>query len=101
LSDVVEGLLLIAALAIGTYGLRIGCHLVLSRLGRLDPRVEAALDAVPAAVMTAIVAPLAFATGAAEAVAAIVTAIASLRLPILGALVIGVGTVVALRAAGL
>ena len=92
---------LIVALGLATYATRIGGHLVLSRFERLDPRIEAALDAVPAAVMTAIVAPLALASGVAEAVAAGATVIASARLPIHWALVIGVGIVVALRAAGL
>ena len=101
MSDGLQGFLLIVALALGTFGLRVGGHLVLSRLGSLNHRVEAALDSVPAAVMTAIVAPLAFATGLAEAIAAIVTALVSLRLPILGALVVGVASVIALRAAGL
>ncbi len=100
MSDGLQGILLIVALALGTFGLRVGGHLVLSRLGPLNHRVEAALDSVPAAVMTAIVAPLAFATGMVEAVAAIVTAIVSLRLPILGAVAVGVITVVALRATG-
>ena len=48
-------LILVAALA--TYATRVGGHLVVARFRRLDPRVEAALDAVPVAVLTAIVAP--------------------------------------------
>ena len=59
---------------------RIGGYLVLSRFERLNPRVEAALDAVPAAVITALVAPAVLATGAAETIAAIVTIVAALRL---------------------
>ena len=43
----------ILAAALATYLTRVGGHLVLSRFQKLDPRVEAALDAVPAAVMTA------------------------------------------------
>lgn len=39
-----------------TYLTRIGGHLILSRFDRLHYRVEAALNAVPAAVLTAIVA---------------------------------------------
>ena len=53
---------LIITLGLVTYATRIGGHLILSRFGRLNPRLEAALDAVPAAVMTAIVAPMALAT---------------------------------------
>jgi uncharacterized membrane protein len=95
-----ESLLLIVALGLGTYATRIGGHLVLSRFQKLDPRVEAALDAVPAAVMTAIVAPLALA-GPAEAIAAGVTIVAALRLPIHAVLVVGMVSVAALRAMGL
>ena len=95
-----ESLLLIVALGLGTYATRIGGHLVLSRFERLDPRVEAALEAVPAAVMTAIVAPLALATGPFEAIAAGVTILASLRLPIHAVLVVGMVVVAGLRAIG-
>ena len=96
-----ESLLLIVALGLGTYATRVGGHLVLSRFQQLDPRVEAALDAVPAAVMTAIVAPLALTTGPAEAVAAGATIVASLRLPIHAVLVVGMVIVAVLRAVGL
>lgn len=101
MNETFSGLLLIVVLAIGTYATRIGGYLVLSRFGRLNPRVEAGLDAVPPAVMTAIAAPIAFATGPAETLATLTTALASLRLPIHAALVVGVATVVAARAAGL
>ena len=43
--------------AILTYLTRIGGHLVLSRFDRVHPRVEVALNAVPAAVLTTLVAP--------------------------------------------
>ena len=101
MSDNLVAMATILALGVGTYATRIGGHLVLSRFQRMDPRIEAALDAVPAAVMTAIVAPLALASGWAEAGAAAATMFASRRLPIHWALLIGVGAVVALRAAGL
>ena len=42
-----------------TYLTRIGGHLILSRFERIHPRVEAALNAVPAAVLTTLVAPAA------------------------------------------
>jgi len=94
-------LLLIAALGLGTYALRIGGHLVLSRFARIPPRVEVALEAVPAAVLTAIVAPIALAEGPAETLAAAATVIAALRLPINAVLLIAVTAVVAFRAIGL
>ena len=98
--DLLE-ILTIIALGVVTYAMRIGGTLVLARFGRLNPRVEAALDAVPAAVITAIVAPVALASGPAETLAAAVTTLAALRLSIMPTLVIAAATVVALRAAGL
>jgi uncharacterized membrane protein len=96
-----DTLLLILALGIATYATRVGGHLILSRFERLNPRVEAALDAVPAAVMTAIVAPLALTAGLAEAVAAGAVVLASTRLPIHAVLVVGMAIVAGLRALGL
>lgn len=92
---------LIFLLGAVTYATRIGGDLVLARFKRLDPRVEAALDAVPAAVMTALVAPMALVTGPAETLAAAITIAAALRLPMLAALAIGVGAVAGLRQFGL
>jgi uncharacterized membrane protein len=93
--------LLILLLGVATYGTRIAGHLVLSRFERLNPRLEAALDAVPIAVITALVAPAVLATGPAETIAAVVTVIAALRLPILPTLLVAAVTVSLLRAAGL
>jgi len=93
--------LLILALGVGTYGTRISGHLILSRFERLNPRVEAALDAVPIAVITALVAPAVLASGIAEAIAAMVTVAAALRLSIMPTLLIAAVTVSLLRAAGL
>lgn len=55
--------------AVLTYLTRIGGHLVLSRFERIHPRVEAGLDAVPAAVLTTLVAPAAMEGGPAEVAA--------------------------------
>lgn len=55
-----------------TFMTRIGGHLVLSRFERIHPRVEAGLNAVPAAVLTTLVAPAAMQGGPAE-IAALVT----------------------------
>lgn len=92
---------LIALLGLATLAMRLGGYLVLSRFERLDPRVEAALDAVPASVIAAIVAPVALATGIAETIAAVITVVAALRLSILPTLVIGGVSAALLRAAGL
>ncbi len=75
--------------------------MVLSRFEHLHPRVEAALEAMPAAVITALVAPAVLATGIAETVAAGVTILAATRLSIMPTLVIAAVTVSLLRAAGL
>ena len=91
-------IVLILALGLATYGTRIAGHLVLSRFKRLSPRVEAALDAVPIAVITALVTPAVLASGWADAIAAVITVVAALRLPILPTLVIGAATVSVLRA---
>ena len=93
--------LLIFALGVATYGTRIAGHLVLSRFERLDLRVEATLDAVPAAVITALVAPMVLATGYAETIAAAVTILVALRLPIMPTLLIAAVTVSLLRYSGL
>ncbi len=52
--------------AIGTYMTRIGGHVVLSRFKSIHPRVQAGLDAVPAAVLTTLVAPAVFESGPLE-----------------------------------
>lgn len=101
MSDTAVGIVLIVTLGLTTYATRVGGHLILSRFQRIDPRAEAALDAVPAAVLTAIVAPAALAAGPAEALAAILTGAAALRFSILTTVAVGVVTVLALRAAGL
>ena len=101
MTDEALGIVLIVALGLATFATRIGGHLILSRFERINPRVEAALDAVPAAVLTAIVAPAAFAAGSAEAIASIATVAAALRFSILPTLAIGVALVVALRSFGL
>lgn len=97
----VQTYLLIITLAAATYATRIGGDIVLSRFKRINPRVEAALDAVPIAVMTAIVVPTALATGIAETCAIATAILVSFRLSTNGSIVAGVATVIVLRAAGL
>lgn len=70
---------IIIAAAIATYLTRIGGHLVISRFETIHPRVEAGLNAVPAAVLTTLVAPAVLTAGPAEWAALIVTVAASLR----------------------
>jgi uncharacterized membrane protein len=80
-----------------TYLTRIGGHLILSRFDHIHPRVEAALNAVPAAVLTTLVAPAALTQGWPETVTLIVAALASLYLPLLGMFAVGWVCIVALR----
>ena len=82
-----------------TYLTRIGGHLILSRFAHIHPRVEAALNAVPAAVLTTLVAPAALTQGWPETVTLIVAACAALRLPLLGMFAVGWVTIVAPRGA--
>jgi uncharacterized membrane protein len=70
---------IVLAGAVMTYLTRAGGHLVLSRFRRVHPRVEAGLNAVPAAVFTTLVAPAAMNASPAEAVALVVAAVVGLR----------------------
>lgn len=89
---------LIAILAMGcaTYATRLA-GLVVVRYIPVRGRMRAALEAVPAAVLMAVIAPVAVATGPAETIAAAITALAALRLPLVPVVALGVGSVVLLR----
>ncbi len=89
-------LIAILAMAVVTYLTRIAGHFVADRLV-LTGRAKAAFDAIPPAVLVAVIAPTALTTGWAEAVAAAITAVAAFRLPLLGTVAVGVIAVVALR----
>jgi len=98
MSDLV---LLVLACAVATYITRAGGFLILSRFGRIHHRVEAALDAVPAAVLTALVAPALINRGLAETLAVVVAALVALRFSLTVTVAIGLAAVVVLRALGL
>jgi uncharacterized membrane protein len=70
---------IILAAAVATYCTRIGGHLVISRFERIHPRVEAGLNAVPAAVLTTLVAPEMLHAGPAEWAAIVVAGLVALR----------------------
>ena len=70
---------IIFAGAVATYLTRVGGHLVISRFETIHPRVEAGLNAVPAAVLTTLVAPELLHAGPAEWAALIATVLVSLR----------------------
>jgi uncharacterized membrane protein len=86
----------IVVMAVVTYFTRVAGFLVAGRL-RLEGRAKAAFDAIPPAVLVAVIAPTALATGWPETVAAGVAAVAATRLPILATIALGVVAVVILR----
>ena len=83
--------------ALATYLTRAGGHLVLSRFERIHPRVEAGLNAVPAAVLTTLVAPAAASAGPAELIALVVAGVVSLRASMMTMFLVGAAMLVALR----
>ncbi|HEV7323159.1 MAG TPA: AzlD domain-containing protein [Ensifer sp.] len=89
-------LLAIFAMAIATIATRIG-GLVLIRYVAIGENQKRALEAIPPAVLMAVIAPTAFATGPAETIAAALTALAAMRLPLLASVAIGVVSVALLR----
>ncbi|MET0428503.1 MAG: AzlD domain-containing protein [Microvirga sp.] len=89
-------LMAILAMAVVTYATRVAGLLVADRLV-LSGRSKAAFEAIPPAVLVAVIAPTALTTGWAEVVATILTAIAATRLPLLATIVVGVVSVVVLR----
>ena len=83
--------------AVATYLTRIGGHLVLSRFDRIHPRVEAGLNAVPAAVLTTLVAPVAMTAGPAEWAALIAAVLMSLRFGMLALFLVSAAVLIAGR----
>ena len=89
-------LLAIAAMTAATYATRLAGFLLQGRLD-LSPRMKAALDAIPAAVLVSVVAPSMLATGWRETLASAVAALAAMRLPLIGVVGVGVAAIVLLR----
>ncbi|RUM26495.1 AzlD family protein [Rhizobium vallis] len=96
----INTLLAILAMTVATVFTRIS-GLALIRYIDMDERRRTAIEAIPPAVLMAVIAPTAFATGWAEALACAATAVAARHLPMLASIVVGVATVALLRAAGL
>ncbi|TCR83516.1 AzlD family protein [Rhizobium sp. BK376] len=71
--------LLIFAAAVVTYLTRIGGFILITRMTRIPPRIEAALNAVPAAVLTTLVAPAFFIGGWDVKVSLLVALLVGLR----------------------
>jgi uncharacterized membrane protein len=92
---------IIIAAAIVTYLTRAGGFWILSRFNRIHPRVEAGLNAVPAAVLTTLVAPQ-MATGDIAVLGAFaVAAIVGLRFGMTAGFLTGWATIIALRYLGI
>ena len=83
--------------ALLTYATRAGGHLVLSRFKTIHPRVQAGLDAVPAAVLTTLVAPAAFSGGLPELAALLVAGLVALRGGMISLFLAGAVVLIALR----
>ncbi len=83
--------------ALATYLTRVGGHLVLSRFERVHPRVEAGLNAVPAAVLTTLVAPAAMMADPIEWVSLGVAALMSLRFGMLPLFLVAAAVLIAGR----
>jgi uncharacterized membrane protein len=88
---------IIIAGAILTFLTRIGGHLVLSRFERVHPRVEIALNAVPAAVLTTLVAPAAAEADWRGLVALAIAGLVALRFNALTMFLTGAAVIILLR----
>ena len=90
-------LLAIVGMALATYATRVS-GLFLMRHVNVKGRTKAAFDALPPAILMAVIAPTILATGVAETIAAGITAASAfLRLPMIVTVLIGMGSVVLLR----
>lgn len=92
--------IIILLTGIVTYITRSLGHVVLARFKTLHPRAEAALEAVPAAVLVTLVLPPALASGPLELIALFAALVASFRLSPIWVLAIGMAIVIGGRAFG-
>lgn len=83
--------------ALVTYGSRAGGYLVMSYFGQVHHRVMAGLNAVPIAVLSALVAPQIVTGHWTDAAAIGLVCLMSLRLPLLPSVLLGVISLVAMR----
>jgi uncharacterized membrane protein len=90
-------LLAILAMAAATVLTRVS-GLVLIHFVTIGAKQKRALEAIPPAVLMAVIAPTALVTGPAETLAALATALAAMRLPLLAAVATGVLVVAVGRA---
>ena len=88
----------IVAMAFVTYLTRVaGMLLVRGDRTALRGRAKAAMDAIPPVMFVTIIAPTLLVTGWPETLAGLVAAAASMRLPLLGTIIVGVVAVALLR----
>jgi len=92
-----EMVMIIVAAALATYATRFGGYVLITRMKRIPPRVEAALNAVPAAVLTTLVAPAAVTGGLDVSLALVAALLVGLRLGVLPMLAAGWVVVMTLR----
>ena len=93
-----ETTLLIIGCMVVSVGARTGGYLILSRFERIHFRVAAALDAVPAAVMTTLVVPAAVDSSWAEVAVLAATVLVATRLGSTLSLAFGMAMILLLRA---
>ena len=89
--------LIILAAGIATYLTRIGGYWLLSSIRNLPPRLETALNAVPAAVLTTLVAPAFFDGGLELKLAMLVALVVGLRYNGIPLILAGWGSAMVLR----
>ncbi|MEM7215522.1 MAG: AzlD family protein [Pseudomonadota bacterium] len=92
--------IVIVLTGIVTYITRSGGYVLLSRFKNLHPRLEAALEAVPGAVLITLVLPSVLENGPLEVTAMAAALVASLRLSPIGVLAVGMFIVVVGRMIG-
>jgi uncharacterized membrane protein len=87
----------ILGMALTTYATRLAGYWLLQGT-EIKGRFKAALEAVPPAILTAVIAPTVFLQGPAEMISGAITLVAALlKLPLLATIAIGVGSVSMLR----
>lgn len=89
--------LAILGMGVATYATRLAGYWLLQGQ-TISGRFKAALEAVPPAILTAVIAPTVFLQGPAEMISGAITLVAAvLKLPLLATIGVGVGSVALLR----
>ncbi|GAA6208386.1 AzlD family protein [Cognatishimia sp. WU-CL00825] len=93
-----DSFVLILLCALVTYATRCAGFVIMSYFGTVHARVAAGLEAVPIAVLSALVAPFVVQGALYDALALVLVCLLSLRLPMLPSVTLGVVTLAVLRA---